>query len=57
MRQRTGLTIGKFRTVLYGTGKLLGDASAIAKGTIAQRIPRRIVGALFSRILSAIFRR
>lgn len=57
MRQKIGLTIGKIRSALYGTGKLLGDANAVARGTIPERIGRRVVGGLFSRILSAIFRR
>jgi hypothetical protein len=39
-----GLSISGIRTQTYAFSKLLGDVSAISKGTVGRRITRRIVG-------------
>jgi hypothetical protein len=38
------ITIGKVRSLLYGTARFLGDVQAVKKGRIAHRIVRRAVG-------------
>lgn len=49
-------TIGKVRGDLYKTGKVLGDINAVARGTIVQRILRRLMGGWASRAMSAVLR-
>lgn len=56
MTRKKGLTIGKVRGTLYSSAKFLGDVGAVKNGTILQRVGRRYLGSLFSRLLSAIFR-
>lgn len=51
------MSIGKFRSFLYGLARLLGDVTAIKRGKIGERIGRRVTGRLFGRIMGAIFRR
>lgn len=54
MAKRTGLTIGNVRGGLYKTGTILGDMNAFVRGTIVQRILRRILSSWASRIISAL---
>lgn len=57
------MSISAFRSLLYGTAKYLGDVQAIAKAArtqsakpIGDRILRRLLGKLTSRLISAIVR-
>ncbi|MEK6591581.1 MAG: hypothetical protein AABZ67_00730 [Pseudomonadota bacterium] len=56
MSSKKGLTVGKIRGALYKTGKVLGDINAVIRGTIIQRILRRIMGSWASRTMSAVLR-
>ena len=38
MKNRKGLTIGKTRSTLYKTAKILGDINAIKRGKIVRRV-------------------
>lgn len=48
--------IGKLRSLLYGTAKVLGDVQAVRKGTVGKRIARRIAGRGTGRMLGKLFR-
>ena len=50
------MTINKVRNVLYTSAKVLGDANAIEKNKVPQRIARRIAGKYSARLLNSIFR-
>jgi hypothetical protein len=52
------MSIGKLRTVLYATAKLLGDVQALRKGpnAIVKQLARREAGRLTSRVLWKWFR-
>ena len=52
MRNRKGITIGKTRSALYKTAKILGDINAIKRGTIGRRVSHRISGKISARLLS-----
>ena len=56
MRNRKGLTIGKTRSALYKTAKILGDINAIKRGKIGKRVTHRISGKLSARLLSSFVR-
>lgn len=56
MSSKKGLTVGKVRGALYRTGKVLGDINAVIRGTIIQRILRRIMGSWASQAMSAVLR-
>lgn len=56
MARRKGLTIGKTRSALYKTARILGDVNAVKRGTIPQRVVSRYVGGFFSQFLGAIVR-
>ena len=47
---RKGLTIGKIRSALYKTAKLLGDINAVKRGSVGQRVSNRLVGKASGRI-------
>lgn len=49
-------TISQTRGLLYGLAKLLGDISAVQKGTVGKRIARRAAGKATGRILGKLFR-
>ncbi len=49
------MTINKFRSVLYKTGKIAGDINAIKRGKIFQRIIRRLLGKFTGRLFSRLF--
>ena len=50
------ITIGKTRSALYKSAKLLGDINSIKKGKIGRRITHRISGKLSARLLSYFVR-
>ena len=41
---KQGISIGKIRSALYGTAKILGDVNSVKIGTIGQRITNRATG-------------
>lgn len=44
------ITIGKVRTILYETAKILGDYSAIKRGTVGHRLYNRILGRMLGKL-------
>ena len=42
MRNEKGLTIGKTRSALYKTAKILGDINAVKRCTIGRKVTHRI---------------
>ena len=53
---KKGITIGKVRTALYKTAKVLGDVNAIKRGTVAQRASNRVLGKASGRVTSSLTR-
>ena len=56
----TQINMGLFsriRSGLYKTAKLMGDASAIKKGNILQRVKNRVLGRITGKILGKISRK
>ena len=51
---KNGITIGKIRSILYKSGKVLGDINAVKRGTIGHRLANRISGKITSRFISTI---
>lgn len=49
-------SISQARSVLYGLAKLLGDVSAIKKGTVGKRIARRAAGKATGKMLGKFFK-
>lgn len=49
-------SIGKIRSGLYKTGKVLGDVNAVKRGTVGKRVTARISGNITSRVLNKIVR-
>ncbi len=49
-------SIGKIRSGLYKTGKVLGDVNAVKRGTVGKRVTARIGGNITSRVLNKIVR-
>lgn len=56
MSEKEGITIGKVRSALYGTSRVLGDINAVKRGTIPARIGTRIIGPLVARAFGALIR-
>jgi hypothetical protein len=50
------MSITKTRGLLYRIARLLGDVSALQKGTVAKRVARRAAGKLTGRGLGKLFR-
>ncbi len=48
--------ISQTRGLLYGLAKLLGDVSAVQKGTVGKRVARRIAGKAAGGLLGKLFR-
>ena len=46
----------KLRSVLYFLARMMGDVSAVKKGTVVKRINRRIVGKSASRGIGKLFK-
>lgn len=51
-----GWTIGKTRSVLYKSARVLGDVNAVSRDTIPQRIASRVIGGVFAGLLGSIIR-
>jgi hypothetical protein len=50
------MKLSAFRGLLYLLAKIMGDVSAIRKGTVGKRIARRAVGKVSGRALGRVFR-
>jgi len=50
------MTIGKIRTILYKSARVLGDIQAVRKNRIGQRIVNRVLGKVAGRILGRLRR-
>ena len=48
------MSIGKWRSLLYGLARFLGDVNAVKRGTVGKRIRRRIVGRATARMLNKL---
>ena len=51
---KKGFTIGKARSALYRTGKVLGDINSVKRGKVSQRVTNRIIGKVIGKISSKI---
>ena len=51
------LTIGKTRSALYKSAKILGDVNSIKRGSVGKRVTGRLVGKVSGRIFSSITRK
>ena len=49
-------SIGKTRSALYKSGKILGDINAVKKGQVTRRVTARVSGNVTSRILNKLVR-
>ena len=56
MPPKKGITIGKIRTALYKSARLLGDVNSVKRGTINRRITNRVIGKASGRISSKLSR-
>ncbi len=56
MAGKKGFTIGKLRTGLYGTARILGDVNAVVRGTIGQRLASRGLGWVFGQLIGSLVR-
>ena len=56
MPSKKGITIGKIRTALYKSVRLLGDVNSVKRGTINRRITNRVIGKVSGRISSKLSR-
>jgi predicted GNAT family N-acyltransferase len=50
------MSIGKTRSVLYKTARILGDVNAVKRGTIGKRIVRRAAGRATGRGLGKLLK-
>ena len=50
------MTIAKTRSLLYLVARLLGDVSAVKRGTVSKRLLRRGAGKITGRALGKLFR-
>lgn len=46
------MSIGKFRSVLYFTAKILGDVNAVKRGKVKERVKNRALGKIAGFLLS-----
>jgi len=46
--------INKIRTVLYQSAKSLGDANAVLKNKVGQRVKNRIIGKISGKIIKKL---
>lgn len=53
---KKGLTIGKIRSGLYTSGKILGDVNSVVRGRVAARVGTRVIGPLIANLFSALIR-
>lgn len=56
MSKKKGWTIGKTRSLLYKTGRVLGDINSVKNGKIDQRVTNRVIGKASTRISSKVSR-
>lgn len=56
MSRKKGITIGKVRSSLYKTGRILGDVNAVNRGTVPARIGTRILGPIVGRLFGSLIR-
>jgi hypothetical protein len=50
------MSIGKTRSALYKTARILGDVNAVKRGTVGKRILRRAAGRATGRGLGKLFK-
>jgi hypothetical protein len=50
MGKKTGWTLGKTRSFLYRSGKVLGDVNAVKRGQVGDRLTNRVVGKASTRL-------
>lgn len=50
------MSINKFRSILYGLAKFLGDVNAVKRGKVGKRIARRVAGKATGRGLGKFFK-
>lgn len=50
------MTIGGLRSILYWLARILGDANAVKRNRVGQRIINRLVGRTGGRILRRFYR-
>jgi hypothetical protein len=50
------MSITKTRGLLYLIARLLGDVSAVQKGTVGRRVVRRVAGRMTGRGLGKLFK-
>jgi hypothetical protein len=55
-RKKKGLTIGKTRSALYQSGRILGDINAVNRGTVGRRVARRGMGWSAGRLIGSLMR-
>jgi len=48
--------VSQIRGILYGLARLLGDVSAVQKGTVGKRVARRVAGKGTGRLLGKLFK-
>lgn len=53
---KKGLTIGKTRSALYKSAKLLGDVNSVKRGSVGKRVTNRVVGNVSGKVSSSIAR-
>ena len=53
---KKGWTIGKTRSALYKTAKVLGDVNSVKRGTLGKRVTSRIAGKISGRVTGAMTR-
>lgn len=51
------ITIGKIRSFLYTTAKILGDVNAVKRNKIGTRVTNRVTGKISSRARSYMSRK
>ena len=50
---RKTMTIGKARSALYKSAKILGDINAVKRGTVGQRVTNRLLGKISGKMTGA----
>ena len=46
------MTLGKFRSLLYKTSRIIGDINSVKKGKIKQRVTNRLIGKYSAKLTS-----
>lgn len=55
-RESLIMSIGKTRSALYKTARILGDINAVKRGTVGKRVARRVAGRATGRGLGKLFK-